>query len=86
MLPGDLFRGSLGNHGSSPVSALGSHIDDIIRRLNNIQVVLNHHNRIAAFRQLMQNRAELGDIVEVQAGSRLVQDVNRPSRALPRQL
>ena len=53
------LRRSGGDHGSSAVTALGAHVDDLIRLLDHIQIMLDHNHRISAFRQPLQNIQKL---------------------------
>src|SRR3546814_17554694 len=45
--------------------------------LDHVQVVLDHHDRVAVVAQLVQHREQVFDVVEVQAGGGLVEDVQR---------
>jgi hypothetical protein len=48
--------------------------------------VLDHHDRVALVAQPVQHAEQLLDVVEVQAGGRLVEDVERASGRALRQL
>src|SRR3546814_7824551 len=62
---------------------------DPVRGLDHVQVVLDHYDRVAVGAQLVQHREQVFDVVEVQAGGGLVEDVKRapcvPSGQLLRQ-
>ena len=71
----DLLRRALGNDLPSVYTPFRSQIDDPIGSLDDIQVVLDHHHCVAVIAQPVQHVEQLLDIVEVQAGGRLVEDV-----------
>ena len=48
--------------------------------------MLDHDHRVALVDQAVQHAEQLGDVLEVQAGGRLVEDVDRPPRRAPLQL
>ena len=54
-----LFRCACRDDGAAPVTAFRSHVDDVIRRLDHIQVVLDDHDGIAALCQSSQNLNQL---------------------------
>ena len=56
---GDLLRRPRRNHRSAPLTALWSNVNNIIRRLYHIQIVLNHHNGIAPLCKTVQNINQL---------------------------
>ena len=76
-----LFRCSLRNDRSTAVSAFRSHVDDVIRRLDHVQIVLNNHHGIAAVGQSPQNLDQLVHIRKMESGRRLIQNVDRLSGA-----
>ena len=79
----DLLRRSPGNHRAALVTAFRPDINQIIRRLNHIQVMFNDNDRIAAVRQSAQNLDQLMDIGKMQSRRRLIQNVDRLSRSSP---
>ena len=76
----DLFGRSLRDHGAAAVAALRPHIYDVIGGLDDIQIMLYDHHRVAALRQLVQDIHKLVYVRKVQSRSRLVQDID-PSPA-----
>ena len=48
---GDLLRGPLGDHLPAAGTALGPHVDQPVRGLDHVQVVLDHHHRVAGVDQ-----------------------------------
>ena len=81
--PDDVLGRALGDHPTAARAALGSHVDDPVRGLDDIQVVLDDDHGVALVDQRVQHAEQLGDVLEVQAGRGLVEDVDRPAgRAL----
>ena len=67
---------------AAAVAAFGAKVDHPVGGLDDVQIVLDHDHGVALLDQLVQHLQQLGDVVEVQAGGRLVQDVERaPGRA-----
>ena len=50
---------------------------DPVGGLDHVEVVLDHHDRVAVVAQAVQHGEQVLDVVEVQAGGRLVEDVER---------
>ena len=86
MPPGNFLRGPAGHDGASAVPALGSHVDDVIGSLDDVEVVLDHDGGIAALDKFAQDTGQLGDVVKMEAGGGLVQDVDGPAGALAGEL
>ena len=55
---------------------------DAVGGLDDVQVVLDDQHRVARVHQALQHLDELADVVDVQAGGRLVQDVEGLARLL----
>jgi len=77
---GNLLRGSDRNHLAAPVSSLGAKIDDIIGRLDDIQIVFDHNDGIAGIRQTLQHVDQLVHIRNVQPGCRFIENIDRSAR------
>ena len=78
---GDLLGCAGGDDAAALVAALGTEVDDPVRGLDHVQVVLDHDHRVAAIDQRVRApSSSLLDVVEVQSGGRLVQDVERAAR------
>jgi hypothetical protein len=60
-----------------PVAALGAEVDDPVGRLDDVEVVLDDDDRVAGVDELLQHVEQPADVREVQAGRRLVEDVDR---------
>jgi hypothetical protein len=73
----DLLRRAGGNDRAAAVAAFGAEVDDPVSGLDDIEVVLDHDNRVAVVDEALQHAQQLLDVVEVQARGRLVEDVER---------
>ena len=54
---GDLFGRARGDHLSTLVPTFGSEIDDVIGRLQDVEVVLDDDQRVARFEQLLDRKS-----------------------------
>src|SRR5262249_5176037 len=50
-LAGDVLRSAGGHHAAAVLATLGAEIDDPVRRLDHVQVVLDDHDRVALLDQ-----------------------------------
>src|SRR6185437_7482780 len=60
---------------AAALAALRAEVDYPVGALDHIEVVLDHDDGVALVAQAMQHIEELGNIVEVQAGGGLIEDV-----------
>ena len=67
-------------------AGLGPHVDHPIGRLDHVQIVLDHDHRVAQVDQPVEHVQQPGEVVEVQAGRRLVEQIERPAGVGPGQL
>ena len=72
----NLLRRPFRNNSSAFVSAFRSHIDNIIRCFNDIQIVFNDNDCIAVRRQSSENLGQLMDIRKMKSCRRLIQNVD----------
>ncbi len=70
----DLGRRSHTHHLSARVAALGTQIDDPVRGVDDVEVVLDHHQRMAGRDELPKSSEQLGNVVEVQPGGGFVEE------------
>ena len=77
---GDLLGRALGDQPAALLAALGAEVDDAVGGLDHVEVVLDHDDRVALVDQPVQHLEQALDVREVQAGGRLVEDVERPAR------
>src|SRR5207302_4086995 len=76
----DLLRRSLSYHTPAQLPALGPQVDDPVGGLHDIQVVFDDDDRVSLIHEAMQYLQQQPDILEVQSGRRLIQDVQRATR------
>mgnify|MGYP007123471355 CR=1 FL=1 len=66
----DFLRRAAGNQLSAAIPALGSKVEHPVRRLDDLQIVLDDDDRVPLIHQLMQDFEQLGDVVKMQAARR----------------
>jgi hypothetical protein len=64
--------------GTALLAALRAQVERAVGGLDHVEVVLDHHDRVARVHEPLQHLEQLLDVGEVQAGRRLVEDVERP--------
>ena len=57
------------------VAALGAEVDQLVGRLDHVEVVLDHDDGVAVVDQAAEHLEQALDVGEVEAGGRLVEDV-----------
>src|SRR5918911_2145878 len=77
---GDLLGRSGRDHLAACLAALRTEVDDPVRLLDHVQVVLDHEHRVSRVDEPLQHLEQLLDVGEVEARRRLVEDVERPPR------
>ena len=86
MGPGDscnLFGRAFRNNQAAAITAFRAKIDDPVRRLDDIHIMFNHNHCIAGVDQFLQHFQQFGDIVKMQAGCRLIKDIDGPACGAP---
>ena len=73
----DLLRRADRNYLTAAGAAFRSEIDHPIGGLDDIEIVLDDDHRVAVIAQAVQDLKQLLDVVEVQTGGRLIEDVER---------
>ena len=76
---GDLLWGPGGNNGAAARASFWPHINDPVRRLNDVKVVLDDDHRITLIYQPPEDDQQFPDVLKVQAGRRFVEHVDRAS-------
>ena len=61
-------------------------VDDPVGRLDHVEIVLDHDDRVALVDEAIEHFEQLGQVVEVQAGGRLVEQVQRLAGVRPSKL
>src|SRR5258706_10851316 len=59
---------------ASRVAAFGAEVDDPVAGADHVEVVLDHHDRMARGYQLAERHQELRDVVEMKSRRRLVEE------------
>src|ERR1700686_1557809 len=70
----DVLWRALRDDATAAVASLGTEVDHPVRRLDHVEVVLDHDDRVAMVAQSVQHGEQQVDVVEVQARGRLVED------------
>src|SRR5262245_5775600 len=75
--PGDLLGRAGGDDAPAALAAFGPEVDDPVGALDDVEVVLDDDKRVARVGEAVEDDDELSDVLEVQAGGGLVEDVER---------
>jgi hypothetical protein len=75
LVRGDLLGRPDGDDLDAAVSALRPQVDDPIRRLDDVEVVLDHDHGVALVAEAVQDVEQMLDVVKVQADSGFVEDI-----------
>ena len=65
----DLGGRTYAHHLSAAIAPLRTKVDDPVRGADDVEVVLDHHERMPGRDELPESSQQLGDVVEVQPGS-----------------
>ena len=71
----DLLRRAGGDDLAALIAAFRAEVDQPIGGLDHVEVVFDDHERSAGIEKFAKRGEEFGDVVEVEAGRRLVEDV-----------
>ena len=72
-----LLRRAGRDHAAALLASLRTEIDDVVGGLDDVEVVLDDDHGVALGDQLVQHVEQPLDVREVEAGGRLVEDVER---------
>ena len=78
---GHFLGRTAGNQLSPAGPTLGSQVNQVVRRADDIEIVLDDDDGVPLIDELVQHVEQTTRVLEVQTGGRLVQDVQRPPRA-----
>ena len=81
-----LLRRPLGDDPAAVLASLGPQVEDPVGRLDHVEIVLDDDHGVALLLEPVEHLQQLLDVVEVQPGGRLVEDVKRLAGALLDQL
>ncbi len=76
----DLFGGSVGDDVTSAFTAFRAEVEDVVGVADDVEVVLDDDDGVAEVGEAVEDLEELADVVEVEAGGGLVEQVERASR------
>src|SRR6185436_121275 len=68
------------------LSPFGPEIDDPVRCLDDIEIVLDHQQTMTGLNQLAEGGQQFGDVVKMQAGCRLIEDVQHAIAGMRREM
>ena len=71
----DLFRRADGHNLTTRLAPVRPEVDDVVGRLDHVEVVLDDQQRVPGLDQFSERGKQFRDVVEVQAGGRLIEDV-----------
>src|SRR5260370_9137078 len=74
---GDELGRALGDNAAAAFTAFGAEVDDPVGLFDDVEVVLDDEHRVAEIDEALENVEELSNIVEMEAGGGLVEDVKR---------
>jgi hypothetical protein len=75
--PLDGLGRALRDHATALRAAFGTQVDDVVGGQHQVEVVLDHDHAVAEVDQLLQCSHQARDVLHVQAGGRLVQQIER---------
>src|SRR4051795_6069780 len=73
----DILGRAPGDDFAAAVAAFGAEVDHPVGGFDHFEIVLDHHHGVALRYQLVQYLEQFFDVVEMQAGGRLVEDIQR---------
>src|SRR5439155_10559656 len=68
------------HHPSAPLAAFGTQVDDVVRALDHVEVMLDQQNSVPDIYEAAEDIEEPSDVVEMQPRGRLVEHVERAAR------
>ena len=71
-----LLRGAGDNDGAAAVAPLRAKVDEVVGALDDVQIVLNDHHGVPRVHQPLEDLQQLAHVIGVQAGGRLVQNID----------
>ena len=76
---GDILRGSLGNYLTTACTAFWPHVHNPVCSLDDVKIVFDNQHAVALIHQPLDPQHELANILKVQTGCGLIQNVDRPA-------
>ena len=81
----DIFGGSGDDEFASSVTSFRTNIDDPVGGLDDVEVVLDHHDAVALLDEALKGFQQDGDVIDVETGGRFVKDEKSSSRFMSSQ-
>ena len=72
---GDLLGGAVGDDAAAAFAAFGAHVEEVVGVADDVEVVLDDDDGVAEVGEAVEDFEELADVVEVEAGGGLVEEV-----------
>ncbi len=72
---GDLLGGAVGDDAAAAFAAFGAEVEDVVGVADDVEVVLDDDDGVAEVGEAVEDFEELADVVEVEAGGGLVEEV-----------
>ena len=66
---------AFGNNAAAASATFWPQIDNPVGGFDDVEVMFDHHHAVTVFCKSMQNTEQQADVLEVQAGGGLIQDV-----------
>ena len=85
VVEGVVSMGARGEDGREE-QAVAAEVDEVVRRLDDVQIVLDDEHGVARLNEALQDLEQLLHVVHMQACGRLVEDIERLARGTARQL
>ena len=76
----NIFRSACRDDSPSLIPALRTQVDDMIRRLDDVEIVFDDNHRITAIDETLQDIEQFVDIRRMESCRRLIEDVERLAR------
>ena len=61
---------------TAAVAAVGSEVDDVVGNFDDVEIMLDDDDGVALLDETVENGDELGNVVGVKSGRRLVEDID----------
>ena len=72
---GDLLGRAMGDDAATALAAFGAHVEDVVGVADDVEVVLDDDDGVAEVGEAMEDFEELANVVEVEAGGGLVEEI-----------
>ncbi|HJQ20123.1 MAG TPA: hypothetical protein VJ867_07230 [Gemmatimonadaceae bacterium] len=80
----DVFRSAFRDDSSATVARFRPEIDDPVGQFDHVEIVLDEHERVTGVHQSIEDLRQLENVLEMQAGRRLVHEIQLAAGFPPR--